>query len=258
MVDYLAAGAAPVFAIETVYHDGFISRLHCHDRGQVSYVQHGSMTIQAEDYALIVPAGHAVWIPSGHMHQAIASGKISVLAVYLHDIDLGHLPDKCCVLQVSDLFEPLFKRIIARQILGVQDLVNDALVVVLNEEMRVARRLDVVAPMPRDRRLYRVCQAILKEPTIANSKEELARIGHMSCRTMTRLFRSELKMTYSEWAQLALGIVAMMRLRNGQHVFQVAADLGYASPSAFTAMFRKRFGFCPSELRDTGRKPSLI
>ncbi len=258
MVDYLAAGAAPVFAIETVYHDGFISRLHCHDRGQVSYVQHGSMTIQAEDYALIVPAGHAVWIPSGHMHQAIASGKISVLAVYLHDIDLGHLPDKCCVLQVSDLFEPLFKRIIARQILGVQDLVNDALVVVLNEEMRVARRLDVVAPMPRDRRLYRVCQAILKEPTIANSKEELARIGHMSCRTMTRLFRSELKMTYSEWAQLALGIVAMMRLRNGQHVFQVAADLGYASPSAFTAMFRKRFGFCPSELRETGRKPSLI
>jgi AraC-like DNA-binding protein len=132
-------------------------------------------------------------------------------------------------------------------------VVNDALLVILYEEVRVARRFDVVAPMPRDPRLYRVCEAVLREPTISYSKEQLARIGHMSCRTMTRLFRSELQMTYSEWIQLTLGIFAMMQLCNGQPVFQVAADLGYASPSAFTATFRRRFGFCPSEIRASQR-----
>lgn len=253
MVDRLAEGTDPIFAIESVFDDGFVSRLHCHDRGQISYVQSGSMTILAQDYALVVPAGHAVWIPSHHMHQAVATGEISVLAVYLRESSLPPMPDTCSILQVSDLFEPLFKRIIARQILGLQDMVNDALLVVLHEEVRVARRLDVTAPMPQDPRLYRVCEAVLREPTINYSKEQLARIGHMSCRTMTRLFRSELQMTYSEWLQLALGIFAMMQLRNGQPVFQVAADLGYASPSAFTATFRRRFGFCPSEIRSTKR-----
>lgn len=248
MVERLNSGQAPVFAIEAVYQGNMTSRVHCHERGQITYVQAGTMTITTEDYMLVVPTGHAVWIPPHHYHQAAASLELSVLTVYASEGALPHLPDRCCVLQVSDLFEPLFKRLIARQILGQVDMVSEALVLLLYDEVRISRRLDATAPLPKDPRLLRVCSAILKEPTIANSKEELARIGNMSLRTMTRLFRSELNMTYSDWVQQALGYFAIGRLSNGQPVSQVAADLGYASPSAFTAMFRRRFGFCPSDL----------
>lgn len=261
MVDRLSTGTQPVFAIEGIYDTGIRSTMHCHERGQISYVQTGTMTISSDSYSLVVPEGHAVWIPPHHMHQATSSNELAVLTVYASDRSLPSLPDKCCVLQVSDLFAPLFKRLIARQILGLTDMVNDALVLLLYEEVRVARHLDIAAPLPRDARLLRVCLAILREPTIANSKEDMARIGNMSCRTMTRLFRSELKTTYSGWVQQALGYFAIGRLSNGQPVSQVATDLGYASPSAFTAMFRRRFGFCPSELagqsRNAGRREAV-
>ena len=248
MVDRLATGAEPVFAIEAVFEEAVVSRRHCHDRGQISLVRAGTMTLQGDGYVVVVPAGHAVWIPAGHMHQARGSTGLAVLSAYADAAGLPPLPARCAVLQVSDLFEPLFKRLIARQIQGLRDAISDALLVLLHEEMRVARQPAVTAAMPRDPRLLRVCQAVLREPTIAARKEELARIGNLSSRTMTRLFRSELGTTYTDWVQQALGVHAVARLSNGQPVAQVAADLGYASPSAFTAMFRRCFGFCPSDL----------
>lgn len=254
MVDRLATTPEPVFAIEAIYPSGFRSRLHSHDRGQMTFVQTGTMTITGEDYALIVPAGHAMWIPPGHMHLAIATAEISVLSIYADASRLPALPGRCSVLQVSDLFEPLMKRLIAGQLARTRTAVHEALLLLLYEEVRVARLLEVVAPMPRDRRLRRVCEAILQEPTVANGKDQLAQIGNMSNRTMTRLFRAELDMTYSEWVQQALCHCAIGRLSDGQPVSQVAADLGYASPSAFTAMFRRRFGICPSSVGHTRRK----
>jgi AraC-like DNA-binding protein len=40
---------------------------------------------------------------------------------------------------------------------------------------------------------------------------------------------------------------AMSRLANGQSVTAVACDVGYSSPSAFTAMFRRAFGVPPTQ-----------
>jgi AraC-like DNA-binding protein len=39
---------------------------------------------------------------------------------------------------------------------------------------------------------------------------------------------------------------AMARLATGEPVTSVALDVGYNSPSAFTAMFRKAFGAAPT------------
>jgi|LUMS01.1.fsa_nt_gb AraC-like DNA-binding protein/mannose-6-phosphate isomerase-like protein (cupin superfamily) len=248
MVSTLAEGEDEVFLIEATYPDGFNSRWHCHDRGQVSFVQNGGMTITGETYSLVVPAGHAVWIPPGHMHSATGGGEVTVLSTYADACHLPPLPDRACVLHVSDLFEPLLKKLITRQVTRSRDEIFDAMVVLLYEELRTSRPLNAVAPMPQDKRLRRVCEAILKDPTIGTGKEQLAEIGNMSCRTMTRLFRSELGLTYSDWVQLTLAFSAIGRLSRGESVSKVASSLGYGSPSAFSAMFRRRFGICPSEL----------
>jgi AraC-like DNA-binding protein len=39
----------------------------------------------------------------------------------------------------------------------------------------------------------------------------------------------------------------MSRLSTGQSVTAVAFDVGYSSPSAFTAMFRRAFGVPPTQ-----------
>lgn len=256
MVSRLAQEAVPLFAVEAVFEGAFASRWHSHAQGQISFVVAGNMTLQGDGYLMVVPAGHAAWIPAHHLHQATGSAGASVLSVYTDAAAMPPLPDRCAVLHVSDLFAPLFRRMIARQVVGRRDAVDDALLLLLHEEVRVARLPDVMAPMPKDPRLVRVCEAVLRDPALAARKDDLARIGHMSARTMTRLFRSELGTTFSDWLQQARGVFAVARLATGQPVAQVASDLGYASASAFAAMFRRQFGHCPSEVAAPRQPPS--
>ena len=60
----------------------------------------------------------------------------------------------------------------------------------------------------------------------------------MSSRSLARLFRAELKMSFQEWRSQLLLLEAQIRLAQG---------LGYDSHAAFCAMFRKTIGVSPSE-----------
>ena len=56
-------------------------------------------------------------------------------------------------------------------------------------------------------------------------------------------------MTLAEWRQRLRVVKAMPLLQSGETVENIAQDLGYASASAFIAMFRKRMGVTPDEYR---------
>lgn len=60
------------------------------------------------------------------------------------------------------------------------------------------------------------------------------------------MFREQTGMSFGVWRQQACLLAALTRLGRGEPVTQVALDLGYASPSAFTAAFRRVLGAPPS------------
>jgi AraC-like DNA-binding protein len=68
-------------------------------------------------------------------------------------------------------------------------------------------------------------------------------------RTMARLFRDELATTYQQWREQAILAHALPMLARGVPVSHVAASSGYASDSAFTAMFKAAMGAPPSRFR---------
>jgi AraC-like DNA-binding protein len=53
-------------------------------------------------------------------------------------------------------------------------------------------------------------------------------------------------MTFGRWRQQLRLLTALERLSLGEPVTRVALDLGYASPSAFSAMFHRALGTTPS------------
>lgn len=53
-------------------------------------------------------------------------------------------------------------------------------------------------------------------------------------------------MTFGQWRQQARLQAALEALATGSKVVDVALGLGYDSPSAFTAMFKRQFGVAPS------------
>jgi len=101
--------------------------------------------------------------------------------------------------------------------------------------------------MPVDRRLLKVCEYLIKHP---DSRSDLRALGlkfGASQRTLERLFPIETGMTFSLWRQQARLLAAVRMLADGQSIASVALDVGYESPSAFTAMFRRAFGVPPSD-----------
>lgn len=52
-------------------------------------------------------------------------------------------------------------------------------------------------------------------------------------------------MTFHEWRTQLRLLEAVDRLSQGQQVTDIATELGYKSPSAFIAMFRRSLGVSP-------------
>jgi AraC-like DNA-binding protein len=83
------------------------------------------------------------------------------------------------------------------------------------------------------------------DPADSRSLAELGRVIGASDRTLSRLFRSELAMTFPQWrTQLRLHH-ALVLLAQNTPVTAVAHQCGWSSASAFIDVFRRAFGHTP-------------
>jgi AraC-like DNA-binding protein len=93
---------------------------------------------------------------------------------------------------------------------------------------------------------------MLDDPARHAGIDAWARDAGASARTVARLFRSELGMSFGQWRQQALLTRAVTLAARGQPMSHIAAELGYASPSAFSAMVRRAVGAPPSRFFASG------
>lgn len=256
IIGSLLSGTDELFAVEVSYSSAFQAGLHSHDLGQATYILSGMITFFAEGRTFVVPAGHLIWLPRHTLHAAEASGDVHFVSLYENSGTPVELPAASQVIEASDLLKSVFERLIALQVRRQKGPVYDALVLLLFNEIGTSRPVEMSVPMPEDARLRRVCEDILRQPSATISKDRLTRVGNVSARTLSRLFKSELNLTFTDWLKQVLILSAISKLnQRGATVAGVAADLGYESPSAFTAMFRRSVGYPPSAFsarRETG------
>lgn len=100
-------------------------------------------------------------------------------------------------------------------------------------------------PLPRDPRLKAITDSLLAAPGDNRDLTQWGRRTGASGRTLARLFRRETGMTFASWRRRLRLLAAVSRLGGGESVTTVAYDLGYHSPSAFVAMFRRSLGTSP-------------
>ncbi len=248
IVETLISGSEDLAAVEVAYPEAFHDDFHQHEQGQATYILSGVMTFSAEGQSFVVPAGHLIWLPRQMLHAASARHDVHFISIYEQAEATSDLPGTCRVIQASDLLKNVFERVIAHQIAREKGPVFDALVVLLADEIRASLPGQLSIPMPKDPRLYRICEHILRAPTVTVSKARLSAIGNVSARTMSRLFKAEFNMTFTDWLHHVLIMTALRKLgRRGASVAAIASELGYDSPSAFAAMFRRHLGQSPSD-----------
>jgi AraC-like DNA-binding protein len=93
---------------------------------------------------------------------------------------------------------------------------------------------------------------VIADPTHGESLEQWASTVGASTRTIARLFRQELGVSFSQWRQQAILARAIPLLSQGRPLSHVAQELGYQSQSAFSAMFRRAFGASPRAFIERG------
>ena len=226
---------------------------HRHPWAQLAYCASGVVQVTAarhagakEEVAFIVPPSRAVWIAPGALHQVHVVEAAHLRTLYIDASAAPHgFADGCRVIVVSALL---------RELIGALDVGASA----AREAMLTALVLDEIAhadvqpigvPLPDartgDKRLRALCEAVLRAPAERATLAEWAADVGASERTMARLFREQLGLSYPRWRQQAVLAHALPLLARGVPVGQVAARSGYESDSAFSAMFRAAMGQSP-------------
>lgn len=211
----------------------------------------------AFETTFIVPPSRAVWIPPGAQHAVWVLEAAQLRTLYLHAPCMPAGWSRCRVLVVSGLLRELISALGA---LPPQEPGRETALMslVLGEIQRAdTQALGVPLPHPTrgDKRLRALCEAVLRGPgERANLRGWVHDIG-ASERTVARLFKSELGTTFQQWRLQAVLAHALPQLARGVPVSQVAAASGYASDSAFSAMFKAAMGRTPSHF--AGRKAML-
>jgi AraC-like DNA-binding protein len=236
-----AVPVPPALVVELGARDGFDT--HVHDRHhQLALAAQGVLVMEVAGTTWVLPPSRGLWIPAGVRHAVSASVATTMLSVYIE-------PDRCPL----DLPGPA--AVDARGLLGElvmhlsrQDLPAEQrrrAEAVLWDLMAPLPATAVTAPVPDDDRARRVAEGIVADPADARPLAEWGREVGASARTLARLFVSETGMTFGRWRTVARLAASLPMLAAGVPAGTAARRVGYASPSAFVAAFRREVGTTP-------------
>ena len=236
----------PLAAMAKDYPDGWVNDWHRHARAQLVYASSGVMTITTTDGSWVVPPNRALWIPPGTEHHIVMAGRVTMRTLYIAPASAVGLPATCRVVAVSGLLRELILRAVELPLLYDEAGPAGRIAALVFDELRLLPAVPLHLPNPQDARLRRLCEALRRNPADGRPLESWGEAVGASGRTLARMFVKETGMSFAAWRAQVRLLAALARLAAGEKVTGVALDLGYDSPSAFIAMFRRQLGVTPS------------
>lgn len=236
--------ARPIVGYARAYAGGHTIARHHHEHAQLLYAIAGLMKVETAVGQWVVPPQRAVWIPAGMEHRVAILGAVEMRSLYLRR-GLAGLPPDCAVLAVS----PLLRELIAAFVAAAADYRPEGaearLAAVILDQLRAPVLATLHLPLPSAQRLKPVVDALLADPADPRGLDDWARVAGASARTLARLFERDCGLGFRAWRQQMRLHAALARLSAGEPVTSVAFAVGYDSPSAFIAMFKKALGASP-------------
>jgi len=240
----------PVAAMGKDFPSGHIIPPHTHPRAQLIYAAEGVMRVVTSEGAWVVPPHRAVWLPAGIEHEVHMHGDVAMRTLYVDPRAAPASLTGCAVIEVSTLLRALILRAVEEPIEYDERGAMGHVAALILEELAHGTPVPFHIPLPRDPRLLALCRALLEEPgAIATLDTWAERVG-ASSRTLARLFRRETSLGFNAWRQQVRLAEAVGRLARREPVTLIAEELGYSSPSAFSAMFHRALGATPRQYLD--------
>jgi AraC-like DNA-binding protein len=222
--------------------DGGFDR-HDHPHHQLAHAASGTLVMVVDATAWVLPPSRALWVPAGIRHSVATDGATRMRSIYFAPERCPLDWDRPTVVDASGLLGELVARLADPQLEGGE---RDRAEAVLWDLMAPAPAAALSLRMPADERARRVADGILADVTDGRTLAAWGREVGASARTLARLFAAETGLTFARWRTHARLAAALRLLAAGESVGAVAHRVGYGTPSAFVAAFRRGLGTTPA------------
>jgi AraC-like DNA-binding protein len=216
---------------------------HEHPAHQLSLASGGVLSMGVGDHVWVLPRSRGLWIPARVRHSVDALGGVTMTTLWF---DPGSCPirwEEPTILAVDPLLAALARRLDGDGLDAGARRRSEAVLFDLLEPIAT----DVLdLPLPSDDRARAVADRLRADPADDRTLGEWGRVVGASDRTLMRAFTSGTGLTFHQWRTRARILAALPRLTEGVAVAAVAPTVGYATPSAFGAAFRRVLGTTPS------------
>ena len=241
-------GLFPVAGRSADYPSGLCWLPHQHPTAQLIHAVRGVMVVTTEAGQWIVPPTRGVWVPPGMDHQMRTIGEVQLRTVYIRADASPCLPTQCQVVDISPLLRELILvaiTVCAAVSCGLaRRAFDDA---AARRSCRAAEPPLAFCRSPATRHWRRSVAPSPPFPTIVRPCIDWADKLGVDAKTIQRRFAKQTGMDFRPVGDSRPGCARRSNCSHGgTKVVDVALALGYDSPSAFTAMFKRQFGSVPS------------
>ena len=215
---------------------------HDHAVHQVAWSPTGVLTVRSGPRSWVLPPHLGLFIPAGLRHSTGAQRATRMLAPYLD-------PARCAldwsvptVVRIGSLARALIEYLADREL---PDERRGPAEQVLSDVLSPVDVATIDVRGPSDPRAAEVADALAADPADDRSLEEWGRKVGASVRTLTRAFAADPGTSFARYRTQVRLRAALSLLAEGVPVGAVAHRVGYRSPSAFIAAFRRQTGVAP-------------
>ncbi len=242
------------FAVHTQVSK-FTTEMHHHSRYQLLYAEGGIMQFFSEDQQFILPAKHGAWIPAGLVHRVVLpSSQIYLRTLYLGDDKRYAFPNHLVIFPITPLAREMIlyteKWHYEHPAMPSEDAFYDAISHLIAEWCRDA--ITLVLPTTEHEQLAEIIDYMLSN---ISQNLTVSDVGHefgMSSRTLMRMFRQQLDITFQVYLRTARVIKAIELLSlPDASITDVSLQVGYQSMSSFSQVFKAFVGQSPSMFRQS-------
>ncbi|MGH7639620.1 MAG: AraC family transcriptional regulator [Candidatus Dormibacteria bacterium] len=237
-----SSAGAGVIVVDFPMESGDRFEWHSHTDHQLAWGPRGVLIVSTDPKTYVLPPSRGLWIPAGVGHETGASGAATLRSLYLR-------PGMCPIPWRQAT--PVAVGALVAELIGYLDDASLAQAPRVRAESVLYDLLTPVATsaievrMPPDPRARRVAEGLVADPSDQRRLAAWGRSAGASERTLARAFLTGTGLPFARWRRLVRIQASLPHLAHGRTVAAAAALVGYETPSAFVAAFRRETGLTP-------------
>ena len=207
----------------------------------------GVIHVQTSEGIWVIPPSKGIWIPENKKHSIRIFGNVEARGIFVDPFARADFNTQCSVVAIPKLLSELINQAVQIKEEILPHTRNERLLELILDELRFLEEIPFQLPEAKSGMLKEICENIKADLSAANHLEKVAKQHALSSKTLSRLFQKELNMSFSIWLKQAKLLQALTDLEMRKPILNIALDLGYESPSAFSYMFKRQMGMTPTE-----------